>query len=463
MLSEVWKMIREDDGFDITKGKEQELQSGSTSPVVASVVDQQETRPENAGTEERESHQQGSSGQSPNGPVDLALLTNVSIQPISEIDSAHENKFPNINVDNSTSGHIHSRASSIVNTNNSPISHPAVETQGETSASHEQQDTGSGIDLTKPRDSTGAQEPPEDLTSPGDSQYRPSVLVERSRALKSRTGMMRSEGIIPEIGLTHQEAIRELFKGMVKSTSYIYYFRHQCIALIQIYRHFWTMVEITDADEYQSLHRFGLIADHALQTIVGNGPKKQIKEELQEELDKVIVGLEEYYGTLSGSEDYDPISLMCDARAKDQERSFKLKQVEKLKLKKVAPIKAQVDFYIHDGSEFPGRICHCLLQAYERIIDEYGKISRHSRCLIEIGPTSETPPENVVEGTKIRRRMIHELPTDSTSSHASAINNNAAARVKAMVEKIEKEKKEAKNRNKDAEKKKGFLSKVFGR
>ncbi|CUA73500.1 hypothetical protein RSOLAG22IIIB_10845 [Rhizoctonia solani] len=348
MLSEVWKMIRDDDGFDITKGKEQELQSGSTNPVVASVVEQHETRPENAGTEERESHEQGSSDQRPNSPVDLALLTNASIQPISEIDPAYENKFPNINVDNSTSGHIHSRTSSIVNTNNSPISHPAVETQGKTSASHEQQDTGSGIGIAKPRDSTGAREPLEDLTSPGDSEYRPSVLVERSRVLKSRTGIIGSEGTIPEVGLTYQGAVQGLFKAMVKSTSYIGHFRHQCIALIQIYRHFWTMVEITDGYEYQSLHRFGIIADHALETIAGTGPKKQNKASLQEELNKAIVGLEEYCETLSGFKYYDPISLMRDARVKDQERSLKLKQIP--------AIKAEVDFYIHDGSEFSGRI-----------------------------------------------------------------------------------------------------------
>ncbi|EUC67764.1 hypothetical protein RSOL_553420 [Rhizoctonia solani AG-3 Rhs1AP] len=143
-----------------------------------------------------------------------------------------------------------------------------------------------------------------------------------------------------------QGAVRDSFKGMIKSSGHVKHFRHQCTALIQICRDFWALVVRLEDEDYQSFQQFMTIADYALQAAAGftQSPdnKPWDKEPLQEVLDKAVLDLEGYCKTLSGFEDYDPIALMLKARSKDQERSLRIAAISKLK--------SQVSFYIHEGS-----------------------------------------------------------------------------------------------------------------
>ncbi|CAE6391334.1 unnamed protein product [Rhizoctonia solani] len=324
-----------------------------------------------------------------------------------------------------------------------------------------------------------------------------------------------------------QTEIQGFFKGMIKSSGYIKYFRHQCTTLLQICRYFGAFAVMTEDENHHSFHKFVAIVNQALQAVANAADNDQKKEVLQGQLNQVVKDLETYCKTLKETrtlsfDDYDPIALMVDAQIKDKERGIKMATLEKLK--KVATVKNDVVFFIHDGGntvnqKYPklvaidgeevvvlkgagGFLYHArhvvnqlgmitgagifqldpatstkarvnakleeydgvqiLVNARAFICAEQERLSPRG-WLVEIHPASETPPENVVEAAKIRRKIIYELPPDSTPSHPSAVNNNAAVRVKAMVDKIEKEEKEAKNRNKELEKKKGFLSKVFGR
>ncbi|CUA76972.1 hypothetical protein RSOLAG22IIIB_12460 [Rhizoctonia solani] len=150
-------------------------------------------------------------------------------------------------------------------------------------------------------------------------------------------------------------AIRDALKGMLKSSGHIKHFRHQCVALIQICRDFWASMAMEDDNDYNSFHKFTIIANQALQAVASSTDnKKWSKDSLQEELDKAILDLEEFYGTLSDFKDYDPRELMLHARKKDQERNRTIAAVDTLK--KIPKIKSEVDFYIHDGGDLSENI-----------------------------------------------------------------------------------------------------------
>ncbi|KAH7313237.1 hypothetical protein B0J17DRAFT_687515 [Rhizoctonia solani] len=148
-----------------------------------------------------------------------------------------------------------------------------------------------------------------------------------------------------------QSVVEGCFKGMIKSSGHVKYFRHQCTTLIQICRHFWGFVAIMDGNQYEAYQKFVAVADRALQTVAFVDPKmdkKQREEKLQTKLDEAILELVEYWDKLSDFEDYDPRMLMVEARGKDEERKSKILSVDELK--KIPKLKSEVKCHIHEGS-----------------------------------------------------------------------------------------------------------------